>query len=142
MMVHSVMMPPNLQVCTGSWALILSPGEFADVHVPVAAVGHAHGFLFLLVDDLGEVHRRGQNIYQHVAGTERDDPGALFLPAEEGKFNEIDGIDVAGDARDAVFVGIHHANEMTVRILLKIAPVNDVNLFAFFQNHAASIAEC
>ena len=45
------------------------------------------------------------------------------------------------DAGDAVLIGVHHADKMSVRVLVKISPVNHVNLFAFFQNHGVSIAK-
>jgi hypothetical protein len=39
---------------------------------------------------------------------------------------------MADDARDAIFVGFNRADEMPVRILVVITPVNDVNFFAAF----------
>ena len=48
---------------------------------------------------------------------------------------------MAGDAGDAVFVGLHHADKMAVRLILKMPPLHHVYLFAFLQNHGASIPQ-
>jgi hypothetical protein len=104
--------------------------------VPVGAVGDADGFFLLFVNDFFEGDGGREDVHEDFAGNEGDDAGALVGSPEKDELGGIHGENMAGDAGDAVFIGIHHADEMAVGFLLGMTAVNDVNLFAFLQNHA------
>lgn len=44
-----------------------TPGEFADVEIPVAAISDADGFLFEFVNDLIQVDVLGENIHEQIS---------------------------------------------------------------------------
>jgi guanine deaminase len=113
----------------------LTPGEIADVHVPVAAIGYAHGFFLLFIGHFIQVNGGGHDVDDDIAGNQRDNARARFRAAKEFKLHGVHGKNVAGDAGDALFAGIHDAKEMAVRVLVEMPPMDDVYFFAFLENH-------
>src|SRR5215471_14902425 len=84
----------------------LAPREFADVEIPVTAISDSDGFLFEFVNDLIHVDVLWENVHEQISGTDCKDARPLIRPFEKGRFNGVNGVNVAGDAGDTIFIGV------------------------------------
>ena len=110
----------------------LAPGEFADVEIPVAAIGDANGFLFEFVNDFLHVDVFRENVHEQISGTDCKDARPFVGPLEKGRFDSVNGVNVAGDAGDTVFIGLDGSGEMPVRLAFESATVDHMEFFAGF----------
>jgi len=97
--------------------------------MPRAAVRHAQSPGFLPIPDCVQIHRGGQNIDDHFATGGRDYPGSQLFPTSKLKADRIHGIDVAGNPQQSIGKGIHDPDEVAMGLVVKMTPVNQVNLF-------------
>src|SRR5437879_4152468 len=103
-----------------SFQFTSSPTKFAQVKVPIGAVGHADALFLVFVTDFVELNGSGNHIDQQVAGDERDDAGAEFRPADILKFHRVHGVNMANNASNAVFVILNSADEMAMIVFIVI----------------------
>ena len=97
--------------------------------MPGAAIRHAQGAGFLPIANRVQIHGGRQDIDDHFAARGRDHPGSQFLPPPEFKADRIHGIDMAGDPQQTIGKRIHDPDEVTMGFMVKMTPVNQVNLF-------------
>src|SRR5206468_2808543 len=110
----------------------LAPGEFADVEIPVTTIGDADGFLFEFVNYFIDVDMFRENVHEQISGADGEDARPLVGSAKKGGFDSVNGVNVAGDARDTIFVGLDGAGEMAVGFAFESSTVDDMEFFAWF----------
>jgi len=108
-----------------------APRELADVEVPVTAIRDTDGFLFEFVNYFLELDVSRQNIDEQISGTNRKDARALVRTAKIGRFNRVDGIDVAADSRDTVLIFLDGADKVPVRFTFEPSTVDHMEFFAW-----------
>src|SRR6266516_1853677 len=77
-----------------------TPGEFANVEIPVTTISDSDGFLFEFVNDLIQVNVLWKNIHEQISGTNRKEARPFVRTPKKGRLNGVNGINVAGDARN------------------------------------------
>ena len=73
----------------------------------------------------------GKNVYEQISGTYRQEPRSLVRAPKIGRFNGVDCIDVAANARDTILIGLDGADEMPVRFTFEPSTVDDMKFFAW-----------
>ena len=104
--------------------------------MPSASVTDAQPLLLLLVDDLVQIDGGGQYVDKHFTAGGRDNASSGFWTPEKFESPCVHRVNVTGYSDYAIFVGIHHADEMAVRFFLQLAALDEMNLFACTQYFA------
>ena len=102
--------------------------------MPFKAIRHAKGFGLLLVGDGVQIDFRRNNVYQDISTKERDESCALLGSAKKFEPDGINGEEVPCYPCDSALICFHCADEVTMRLLLEISSMNDVNLLAGGKN--------
>ncbi len=97
--------------------------------MPSATIRHAQGAGFLSITNRVQIDGRWQNIEDHLAARNRDHPGSKFLPPPKLKADRIHGVNVASDPQQSIGKGIHDPDKVPMGFMVKMTPVNQVNLF-------------
>src|SRR5438045_2474405 len=109
-----------------------TPGEFANVEIPVTTISDSDGFLFEFVNDLIQVNVLWKNIHKQISGTNRKEARPLVRTPKKDGFNGVNCINIAGDARDTGLIGVDGPNEMPVRFAFEPSTVDHMKFFAWF----------
>ena len=106
------------------------PGDLAEIHVPVGAIGNAESTGFLAVDNLVEIHRGRENVDQHLATHRGHNPGSELGTASKLEGRGVNSEHMTHDTEKSLGIGFDRADEMTMRFELKMPALDQVDLLA------------
>jgi hypothetical protein len=115
---------------------VLHPGQFAQVKMPIGAVCHAKRFRLVLVGNSIQVNRWRNDVDENIPAQQGNESGASFRTPEKFESDRINREKMSCYPGDSTFVHVDDANEVTMRFLFEIAPMDDVNFLACGKNRA------
>jgi hypothetical protein len=83
----------------------------------------------LLVGDFYPSRPPGNYVDQDIATEQRHELGAFLGAPKKFKSDGINGEEVSTNSRNPVFVRVYSAGEVSVRLFLEVAPMDDMDLF-------------